>query len=61
MLDELTYVHLEEPEIYQSVGLVIADRDPVLPITKEFLKSTEEFLKKQSIPSKSTRLDHCIT
>lgn len=61
MLDDLNYVHLEEPEIYHSVGLVIADRDPVLPITKEFLKSTEAFLKKQSIPSKSTRLDHCIT
>lgn len=61
MLDDLTYVHLEEPEIYQSVGLVIADRDPVLPITKEFLKSTEDFLKRQATPSKSTQLDHCIT
>lgn len=61
MLDELHYVHLEEPELYQSVGLIIADRDPILPITKEFLHSTEEFLKKQTIPTISDQLSHCIT
>jgi DNA-binding transcriptional LysR family regulator len=61
MLDELEYIKLVEPEVYQSIGLVIADRDPVLPITKEFLKTTQEFLKKQSTPSKSNQLDQCIT
>ncbi len=61
MLDELAYIKIQEPEVYQSIGLVIADRDPVLPITKEFLKTTQEFLKKQTTPSKSTQLDHCIT
>ncbi len=61
MLEGVNYVRLEEPEVYQSVGLVIADRDPVLPITKEFLKSTQEFLKKQSTPSKSDQLQQCIT
>lgn len=56
MLDELTYVHLEKPEVHQSVGVVVADRDPILPITKEFLKSTEAFLKKQSMPEKSSQI-----
>lgn len=53
MLDDLTYIHLEEPEVYQSIGVAIADRDPVLPITKEFLRSTEDFLKRQSLPAKA--------
>ncbi len=61
MLDELSYIHLEEPELYQSVGLIIADRDPILPITKEFLHTTEEFLKKQAMPNPSNQLDQCIT
>jgi len=61
MLDELTYIHLEKPELYQSVGLVIADRDPILPITKEFLASTQSFLKDQTIPTKTDQLDPCIT
>ena len=61
MLDELTYIHLEEPELYQSIGLVVADRDPILPITKEFLETTQDFLKKQATPSKSDQLNQCIT
>ena len=61
MLDELNYVHLEDPEIYQSIGLVVADRDPILPITKEFVQSTEDFLKQQATPAKTDQLDHCIT
>lgn len=61
MLTEVNYVHLEDPELYQSIGLVVADRDPVLPITKEFVASTEAFLKKQATPDKADQLDHCIS
>ena len=53
MLDDLNYIHLEEPELYQSIGLVVADRDPILPLTKEFMKYTEEFLKHQTTPKKT--------
>jgi DNA-binding transcriptional LysR family regulator len=40
-LDGLVKLPLTKPELTQSVGLVIPDRDPVLPITKRLLELAE--------------------